>query len=120
MHNGLIQRLIGRVAGALCVLALLLVGWGHHPLRAGTDLSAFAMPDGSLPDLCGTVAGDQASLHAPCPACTLAKAVMLPCAPQAVRPAITARAVDWLQVAAHLTTTPLPRAPPARGPPAIL
>jgi ferric-dicitrate binding protein FerR (iron transport regulator) len=116
----MVRRAIGRVATALCVLALWLVAWGHQPLRTA-DLAAYAMPDGSLPELCltdGTTG--PAKAHEPCPSCTLAKAVTLPDAPQAVRVAMLARVADWRQGTAHLVATPLPRVPAARGPPVVL
>ena len=121
MAHRVIHQVIERLAVALFVLALMMVGWGHQPLRQGMDLAAYAMPDGSLPELCLAVGtGTPEKAHDPCPACTLAKAVILPCAPQAMRPAVIARAANWRQVVAHLTTTPLPRVPGARGPPVVL
>ena len=59
----------------LLALALAMVGYGHRmALPAAPDLSAYAMPDGTLPVLC-LVDGQDAQKHmadAPCPACVSA------------------------------------------------
>lgn len=72
----------------LCVLSLVLVAFAHKPLDvsnqleayAGVDISAYILPDGTLPDLCLTDEGDD-SHHAGnnhCEACRIASSVDLP------------------------------------------
>jgi hypothetical protein len=109
----------------LCVLALVLVAFAHLP--AGTDprlsdpqVAAYPALGGSLANLCtsGEDGKDHAA-HADCPACTIAKSMVL--APACPAPVAL---VAW---SGHRTTwseTPVltghgPRAPPARGPPSI-
>lgn len=117
-----------RVAvAALYALAMLLVGFAHVPLATGAergpDLSAYALPDGTLPVFCateGTGTDQPAARHGPqmCDACLVTAApglvpphMALPAPPQAgarcaalPRRATRARAV-W-------------NVPQARGPPA--
>ena len=89
MRRGVNGR-IGRWNAALrilCAVALLSVGFAHKavvlPAPAAADLSAFALPDGSLPLIClgadpssddgkSSVAGNG------CDACRIAASVLLP------------------------------------------
>lgn len=78
-------------AAALFVLAQLTLGFAHQPLsglslpssgEAQVDLSAYALPDGTLPDLClnGKAGGTALKAH-PCDACVLTSAPGLAAAP---------------------------------------
>ena len=71
----------------LCALALMLVGFSHQvPAYARStlpvDIASFALPDGSLPDLC--LPGDddahkgKAVFDTGCEACRIASAILLP------------------------------------------
>lgn len=71
----------------LCVLAMLFVGFAHQPaamaVDAPFDVSAYALPDGSLPILCVSDNGSQNDkdkhLFAQgCEACRISAAVLLP------------------------------------------
>jgi hypothetical protein len=70
----------------LCVIALLFVGFGHQPIAlaqsAPVELSAYLLPDGTLPIFCLTdTDGSQKGkhLHAqPCDACRIGAAALLP------------------------------------------
>lgn len=118
---------------ALCVVALGFAPHASQPAApssqaalaaaAGIDLSLYALPDGTLPDLCLTLHGDEAGGHeghqSPhCPVCTLAKSLIAP-APEAIA---TAFAYAKAYPAPALDSAALPRARPgahrARGPPA--
>jgi hypothetical protein len=104
----------------LLALALAMVGYGHRmALPDAPDLSAYAMPDGTLPVLC-LVDGQDAQKHmadAPCPACVISAALQMP-------PVV---AVPAIALGTGIVIWPLPgdvhgrahaaRAPPARGPP---
>lgn len=70
---------------ALYALASLGMGFAHKRLEipsAAPDLSAFALPDGTLPVLCLTPKtgdpGAPSHVHAPCQACLLTSAPGLP------------------------------------------
>lgn len=119
-------RLSHGLSAALALLlafALALIG-PHLPApRAGAatpDLTAYAMPDGTLPVLCLTGdadGGGGATKH--CPDCVVAKvvAVVAPApasAPRSRRVEVARPLPETVLVAAF------PRAPPARGPPGLL
>lgn len=80
---------------ALYVLAMSTLGFAHKPLQASEaqDLSAYALPDGTLPDLCLTGGGDgskaPARASATCQACLLISAPGLAanCSPDLTEPA---------------------------------
>ena len=55
MGGGRLHRGSRRAVAALYALAMLLLGFAHQPVAQANpqiDLSAFALPDGSWPDLC--------------------------------------------------------------------
>ena len=118
LSRGLNAALALVLAGALALLG------AHLPAPpgggAGPDLTAYAMPDGTLPVLCLTGHdgdGPDAAKH--CPDCVVAKvlAVVAP-APAAARRETAveaARLLPEIRLAAAR-----PRAPPARGPPSPL
>lgn len=74
----------------LCALALLAIGFAHRVPVAdagyvGTEISAYILPDGSLPDLCHTFTLDEGQSHpdrhafAPvCEACRISVGILLP------------------------------------------
>ncbi|MEM6439112.1 MAG: hypothetical protein AAF763_05345 [Pseudomonadota bacterium] len=116
-------NLRGRVVAAFCALALMLTGFAHRPLAAdpnppGPELAAYLAMGGSLADLClWAPDADPETVHADCPACTLAKgmAVGPPCMS-------ASRIAAWPYEVVPAATSVLPaglgaRAPPARGPP---
>ncbi len=68
------NRLVRRVLLASYVLAVALLGFAHQPISLVrvADLSAYALPDGSLPFICGagkSGAGAHGGKHA-CAACS--------------------------------------------------
>jgi hypothetical protein len=109
----------------LCALALVLLSSAHRPLDAESfasdpEIAAYLSLGGSLDDLClSTDSGEDKTAHGDCPACTLAKVMVLgPCADGPARPA--AFAAEFLAPPAlPLLTGAGPRAPPARGPPSV-
>jgi len=68
----------------LCTVALAMSAFGHRPAVSthptGVDLSAYAMPDGSLPVLCLSSGNTEDGNLAPvwCEFCRLAATVTLP------------------------------------------
>lgn len=75
------------VIRALCVVALLAVGFGHRTpafavsLLSAEDVAAMTLPDGTLPELCLPVdgqAGKGQFTAAPCDACVISASVLLP------------------------------------------
>lgn len=110
------------VTKVLLALSLVMLSFGHKPVAAaGSDLSAYAMPDGTLPELCLPGTTDRNRGHDGCPACVLAKAVLtVDPAPPVARPFSPAMVVLWPAGAASTTFGRTARAPPARGPPGIL
>lgn len=75
----------------LCALALVFVAFAHQPVSAASaqpDLSAYTLPDGTLPVLCLTDSGDtdhhKSAWHGNgCEACRLSASVILPVPPAA-------------------------------------
>jgi hypothetical protein len=106
-------------------VALVLVAFGHRPVETDPRLSdpqiaAYLALGGSLSDLCisGEERQDHAA-HADCPACTIAKSMVLAAACLAPM-----GLVAWSNHRAAWPETLVltghgPRAPPARGPPSI-
>ncbi|MEQ8305594.1 MAG: hypothetical protein RIA09_03455 [Hoeflea sp.] len=112
----------------LCALSLLLVAFAHKPIGVPekiaaygeTDVVAFVLPDGSLPDICLT-GGDGEEHHdafAGCEACRLVASAGLPPAPNDIaiicalsseRQAFSETAPIIAQVLRHGAA---PRAPP--------
>lgn len=90
------------LATALLAVAFALVGFGHAPVPAATDLAAYAAPDGSMPDICGMDLdpdhGEQA-VHDRCQACTLVAGAALP-------PPFAGVPVPRTAAAAHPSTGP--------------
>jgi hypothetical protein len=113
----------------LCVLALVMVGFGHKPVDASSvaDLfAAYTLPDGTLPTLCVT---DDSSKSDPgktpiwhgCEACRLAAAVLIPQLPEALAARVTyytvpkAFARQLHMVKRLFPPSAAPRAPPVEN-----
>ena len=116
------ERILGRMTQrmlvALLALALALVGFGHRAFAPDAlILSAYAMPDGTLPELCIQGSADQVKDHAPCPACTISAAMQLPQTINLVAIELTVSQVDWPAADQPSTRAHQAHAPPARGPP---
>lgn len=66
----------------IIALALVLVGFAHRPMAQAADLSAYTLPDGTVPILCLTVDEDGKARpmadRSDCEACRLVHAVTLP------------------------------------------
>lgn len=114
-----------RALGVVLALAMAVLE-AHLPMAPARgpapDLSAYAMPDGTLPSLCLTMDdpdGDGSATGDHCPECVIAKvlAVLAPSVPHVS--GATPLAVARLS-AETLVIAERPRAPPARGPPAPL
>ncbi|OYU40842.1 MAG: hypothetical protein CFE33_01795 [Pseudorhodobacter sp. PARRP1] len=120
-------RMMRQFAQTLTLLlfaaALSVLGYGHQmPLHDPVDLSAYAMPDGTLPELChdaGSAEHGQKG-QPPCPLCRIIAALELP--PVVTLPPLHLDpvAVVWRDAALTDAKSHQSRAPPARGPPATL
>jgi hypothetical protein len=108
---------------ALYGLAMLLMPLAHRPLNLGQspDLSAFALPDGTIPDLCTTApgkGGKPGGRSTVCDACLLTCAPGLVIAGLEVMPVVASAPVrlgsrfQMLVVARRFVTAARPRAPP--------
>jgi len=107
----------------LCALALVLVAFAHRPVGvdprlSDPQISAYLALGGSLADLCLSDDDSQDhAAHADCPACTIAKSMVL--APECSAPkgllAWSSYRAAWPETL--ILTGHGPRAPPARGPP---
>lgn len=99
-------------------VALVGVGFGHRMVAPDRlDLTAYAMPDGTLPQLCLDGSGHDQTAEAPCPACTIVAAFLLPTQVAPAPILLAANMADWPAPVALLRPMHQPRAPPARGPP---
>ncbi|MES2435274.1 MAG: hypothetical protein V4586_15810 [Pseudomonadota bacterium] len=111
------------VMALLLAVALVALGFGHRmALHDPVDLSAYAMPDGTLPELChdGGTADHGAKDQAPCPACRIIAAVELPQLITLPPVELVPVTVVWPDLALADASTHQPSAPPARGPPNFL
>lgn len=108
----------------VCALSLLFLGLSHRmpvPAKQPAVMLAYALPDGSKPDLCLPLGQKKLHFSGPgCEACRLAGSVLLPEPPALAafvfEPTIPAYT---LPVRAAIAAV-LDRAQSARGPPAIL
>ena len=126
MLNALRHRRLPLLTGLLFALAVVLNGFAHRTLVSAPDpalpdLSAYVLPDGTVPVLCRTLADDADGGFAPgiCPLYSLNAVSALPPAPcdELGRPVAYA-AIAYTQAtvtasAAVRTATPPVRAPPA-------
>ena len=109
---------------ALYALAMVLLGFAHRPIPLQTvepvSLAAYALPDGTLPTLCGHDDAQAPVKAAPghCEACALASAPGLipPDAASFVAPGVLRR-VAWIDPHGQFLPS-AQRAPASRGPPA--
>jgi hypothetical protein len=110
------------------VLALVGLGFGHQKIAPDpVDLTAYAMPDGTLPQLCLDATGDDRAAHntaghdaqtkGPCPVCTLATGFVLAVQPEPAALILAAQMADWPAPQRVEWLSAASRAPPARGPP---
>jgi hypothetical protein len=114
------------VTRLLCVIALLFVGFAHRTPAASpqpdVDLSAYALPDGTLPVICHSPSGTDSGSGNPiffseCEFCRLASAAILP-VPHDVWAPPCATAEVPLRAVHDLTVFPIHYAgTPTRGPP---
>lgn len=113
----------------LSVLALVMVAFAHKPIvlspAYGADLSAYVLPDGTIPVIChGADAGgkDPHKAHGDhgCEACRISASVLLPAAPDCSEPAISrlAQPVPNADRGAETGRRLRPGAPP-QGPPSL-
>ncbi|MGH6760621.1 MAG: hypothetical protein ACRECW_03400 [Phyllobacterium sp.] len=112
----------------ISTLALILLAFAHKPVvipaYSAAELAAFALPDGSLPDLClpsGASQDDGKYVHdRPCEACRISAAGLLPAPPRCFGPRlliahIVTRAMD----APLLWRDRYPPAAPPHAPPVV-
>lgn len=112
---------------ALYALAMLTAGFAHRSLPAGgnglgVDLAAYALPDGSFPDICAVQDPGQGPAIASgiCDACLLAAAPgLLPCASEPARHAPWTTATVFATGDDGRLTSRSILAPQSRGPPLL-
>jgi hypothetical protein len=114
------------VTRLLCVIALLFVGFAHKvpavSPQPAVDLSAYALPDGTLPVICHTPTGTgedggNAVFSGDCEFCRLAGAAILPTPHKILAPPCAVADVP-VRVIRDLTDFPIHFAgTPTRGPP---
>lgn len=126
LHPAMLGRLrqsnANLVVAAFYALAMALLGFAHKPIyfptRAGVELAAYFLPDGTAPSICGESDDRSPVVHDHhCDACALNAAPGLLATPQACLPARVGRLVAQLpwRLAQF---EPAPRhAPTSRGPP---
>lgn len=113
-------HLRGFVLRLWVILGVALLAFAHPPLRTHVvDLSAFAMPDGTMPQLCSMDGGGEQPAHTVhCPACHLAAEIPAPSPsiatvwtelPEGLPPQTAAQIIPPLRAGAP----PEARAPPA-------
>lgn len=114
---------------AVCAFALMFAAFAHRPVVStaygDTDLSAYVLPDGTLPGLCLPVEdgdGKQKGSSGSCEFCRIASSIALP-----EPPSVTAeRCVSQIPVAVpmpvseHIPSSGAPPSAPPRGPPVLL
>jgi hypothetical protein len=107
-----------------CAMLLVALGFAHRPASAmPAAISAYMLPDGSLPTICIPQNEDSKSgkeMGQRCEACRIAGAVALPsppCASAKIAPVSERAAFAFTAERFHRLNFP-PNAPP-RGPPAL-
>ncbi len=108
---------------ALYALAMATLGFAHKPVAASglspVELAAYALPDGTLPDLCltGHAGSGEKALADHCDACALSHAPGLAAPSQTILPAPAMRELAFaIDPAGQFR--PAPRhGPTSRGPP---
>lgn len=126
LHRSRNHNTLNTVTRLLCVIALLLVGFAHRMPAASpqpdVDLSAYALPNGTLPVICQSPSGTQdgsgkAVFFSDCGFCRLASTAILPVPEHTRTPPCSAAAVP-VRVAHDLTVFPIHYpGTPTRGPP---
>lgn len=121
MLRKLRQSRIGFVVVALYALAMATLAGAHRPVAAGAaELAAYALPDGTLPTICGHdgAPAPETAATGHCEACSLASAPGLipPDAASFVAPGVLRR-VAWIDPHGQFLPS-AQRAPASRGPPA--
>ena len=126
MHPRRTHKTFNTVTRLLCVIALLFVGFAHRvpalSPQPDVDLSAYALPDGTLPVICHTPAGTgdgsgNAVFSGDCEFCRLAGAAVLPTPHKILLPPCSAMGKP-VRVVHDLTDFPIHFAgTPTRGPP---
>ncbi len=115
------------IVAVLYAVAALTLGLAHKPLVASSDsrveLAAFALPDGSLPDICGSGQGNEPAhghSSATCDACLVSHApgLVLAAPPILGAPRLIAT-VEPVLLVEPVIAAPT-RAPNSRGPPRFL
>lgn len=110
-------------AAALFVLAQLTLGFAHQPValpssEAPIDPAAYALPDGTLPDLCLNGGDTGTVLKArPCDACVLTSAPGLAVEPQPALTAPDGRRIVHLPALSERRPREEAHGAQARGPP---
>ena len=122
MLRALRQSRISFLVVALYALAMATLAGAHRPVSAAAmELAAYALPDGTLPTLCGHDDAQAPAKAAPghCEACALASAPGLIPPDQAsfVAPGVLRR-VAWIDPHGQFLPS-AQRAPASRGPPAL-
>ncbi len=120
------RKTLNTVTRLLCVIALLFVGFAHRvpalSPQPDVDLSAYALPDGTLPVICHTPTGtgdgsDNADVSGDCEFCRLAGAAVVP-TPQEILVPLCAMVDKAVRVVHDLADFPIHFAgTPTRGPP---
>lgn len=111
---------------ALCAFALLFAAFAHQPslnsYGGDSQLAQFALPDGTLPDICPAYPDSDPGKSKPtrdCEFCRIASSVVLPEAPTDFVPCVISvdlnfgRRDDKAVVQHDLYATAPPRGPPA-------
>lgn len=113
-------------AAALFVLAQLTLGLAHRPIAspslppsaARVDLAAYALPDGTVPDICLN-GGDEGTVlkSRPCDACVLTSAPGLAAAPEPALVPPDGRRIAHLAMRSEPRDSEKARGAQARAPP---
>lgn len=99
------RKLSGYLVRGFCTLALVLVAFAHQPAAVSgipgertVDLSAYALPDGSLPQLCIPGLGDSSEtgfVLGSCEFCRIAGTFLLPPPACLSQPIVRSVAIDF-------------------------
>lgn len=118
------SRVMRSLALGLYVLASASVGFAHRPAALSVDLAQYALPDGTIPIICGGQGkddkGGQRASRPPCDACCLTYAPGLP-PPAASDAIVERRQIEAESLADHGLNPPsiIVAAHGPRGPPPV-
>lgn len=124
MLGALRQTRASHVIVALYALAMATLGFAHKPVAtiapSAIELAAYALPDGTLPDLCltGHDQSNGGAIAAHCDACALSSAPGLVAPVQDFRRVCVPTRVVLRTDEAGQFAPALQRGPTSRGPPA--